>query len=127
MILEKCLTCIDKNQISSIVIDIIRYKKRVSTTHENTSVFTNIFRIFKNLEYINFGPTSMFNQQISFNYLPPSIISSNLLELNIYLADFTDCLYLFDGRFNKLETVHVNIYSIVSSSIKVDNTVNYFY
>jgi hypothetical protein len=127
LILEKSLIHIDKNQISSVVIDIIRNKKQIPTTDANTFIFTNIFNIFKNLEYLNFGPSSIFYQQISFNYLLPSVTSSNLLELHICLANFTDCLFLFDGRFNKLHTVHVNIDSIIiSSSIKVDNKVNYF-
>ena len=64
--------------------------------------------------------------EISFNYSVPSVTSSNLLELHISLGCLMDCLYLFDGRFDKLHTVHINISSIFSSDRTVDNQVNYF-
>ncbi|CAF2208551.1 unnamed protein product [Rotaria magnacalcarata] len=49
------------------------------------------------------------------------IKSSTLLELHICLKRFSDCLYLLDGRFNKLHTLHVDIDTIISSSDLTNN------
>jgi len=43
-----------------------------------------------------------------------TIFSSNLLKLNANLENFNDCLYLLDGRFEKLHTLCINISSICS-------------
>ncbi|CAF0900410.1 unnamed protein product [Rotaria sp. Silwood1] len=42
-------------------------------------------------------------------------------ELHVKLENFTDCLYLLDGRFDSLQKLSVNIYNILSSQIIIDN------
>ncbi|CAF3858185.1 unnamed protein product [Rotaria sp. Silwood1] len=113
---------IDKNEILSLVIDITKNKKKkIPSREDNTFVFTNIFTIFKNLKYLNFGPFLNWYQEISFIFTPPTVISSNLLELHLSVVNFLDCLYLLDGRFNKLHTFYVHISSIGFQDIKIDN------
>ena len=63
--------------------------------------------------------------QISFDISPPSVFSSTLLELHVSLSSFTDCLYLLDGRFNRLHTFHVRIPQIAASTLTIKNEVNY--
>jgi hypothetical protein len=45
----------------------------------------------------------------------PTFRSSTLLELNIRVECIDDCLYLLDGRFNQLHTLHVDIRDIYPS------------
>ncbi len=82
--------------------------------------------MFPNLQYLNFCPSSIFYQRLSFGVSPPTIISSTLLELRVCLHDFTDCLHLLDGRFNQLHTLHVYILFIFSSDTTINNEVDYF-
>ncbi|CAF3716106.1 unnamed protein product [Rotaria sordida] len=42
-------------------------------------------------------------------------------ELHVKLRNFTDCLYLLDGRFDSLEKLFVDIHRILSSQIIIDN------
>jgi hypothetical protein len=48
---------------------------------------------------------------MSFNTSSTKNISTNLLKLYINITSFNDCIYLFDGCFFKLHTLHVNIQS----------------
>jgi hypothetical protein len=82
--------------------------------------------MFDSLHYLNFEGSSVYHQQVSFGILPSkSIFSSNLLNLHLNLKHFNDCLYLLDGRFNKLHTLDVKISSIRSDRT-IENKVNYF-
>ncbi|CAF3082047.1 unnamed protein product, partial [Rotaria sp. Silwood2] len=68
-------------------------------------IFTLIFEMFTKLDYLNFTANLGDHQQISFEISsPPSIVSANLLKLNINMDSFNDCLYLLDGRFKNLHT-----------------------
>jgi len=58
---------------------------------------------------------------------PPTVISSTFLELHVSLKNFSDCLYLLDGRFNQLCVLHVNISTITRSRLTINNKVDYFY
>ncbi|CAF1443128.1 unnamed protein product [Rotaria sordida] len=109
-----------KNQILSLVIDIVENDEQSSSEYMNIFIFTQIFTMFPNLKYLNFGPSSIFYQRLSFGISPPTIISSTLLELHVCLDDFIDCLYLLDGRFNQLHSFHVHILFIFT----VDTTIN---
>ncbi|CAF3778047.1 unnamed protein product [Adineta steineri] len=71
------------------------------------------------IEYLNFCPSSMWYQGLLFNNPSSTINSSTLLELHMSLASLTDCLYILDGRFNKLHTLYVDIDSI--SSLRLTN------
>ncbi|CAF2494866.1 unnamed protein product [Rotaria sp. Silwood2] len=42
-------------------------------------------------------------------------------ELHVKLENFTDCLYLLDGRFDSLQKLSLNIYQILSPQIIIDN------
>ncbi|CAF2643500.1 unnamed protein product [Rotaria sp. Silwood2] len=83
----------------------------------NAIIFTHIFTMFSNLQYLNFCPSSLDQQQLSFRTPPLTAISTNLLKLYVYLDVFIDCLYLLDGRFNQLHTLYANVFAIVSSSL----------
>ncbi|CAF1195948.1 unnamed protein product [Adineta steineri] len=117
---EFCLTSINKNQILSLIIDVTRYKNGKNLRRDTTEcIFMHILNIFSNLEYLNFCPSSMWYQGLLFNNPSPTINSSTLLELHISLASLTDCLYILDGRFNKLHTLYVDIDFI--SSLRLTN------
>ncbi|CAF4383728.1 unnamed protein product [Rotaria sp. Silwood2] len=83
----------------------------------NAIIFTHIFTMFTNLQYLNFCSSSLDQQQLSFHTPPLTAISTNLLKLYVYLDVFIDCLYLLDGRFNQRHTLYANVFAIVSSSL----------
>ncbi|CAF1467107.1 unnamed protein product [Rotaria sordida] len=110
-----------RNQISALVIDISTNETQRFTRDDNEILFTHIFTMFTNLQYLNFSPSSFGHQRLSFRTQPPTIISTNLLKLHVSLNDFNDCLYLLDGSFNQLHTLYVNISFIVSTNVSVNN------
>ncbi|CAF1622982.1 unnamed protein product [Rotaria sp. Silwood1] len=111
-------TRLNKRQISSLVIDISKDGKHISilTKDVNKIIFTQIFTMFTNLQYLTFDPSSMWHQQFLFDMPSSSVISSNLLELHIRVTNFTDLIYLLHERFNQLHTFHVNIMIIDCTS-----------
>jgi hypothetical protein len=119
---------LNKSQISSLVIDISKDEKHISILKKdvNKIIFTKILIMFPNLQYLNFGPSSMGHQQFLFDMPYPNIISSNLLELHICVTYFNDLLYILDGRFNQLHTLHVNIEIIQYNSSTIHSRVDYF-
>jgi hypothetical protein len=92
----------------------------------NAHLFIHIFTMFTNLRYLNFGPSSIWYQGLSFHIPPPAVISSTLLELHVCVKHFIDCLYLLDGRFSQLRILYVNITFIMTSSLIINNKVDYF-
>ncbi|CAF0952712.1 unnamed protein product [Rotaria sordida] len=110
-----------KKQISSLVIDIKASGEGNPTRDKNIVLFTHIFNTFPNLQTLNIGPSSIWYQYLSFDMSPPTVISSTLLELYVCLVNFSDCLYLLDGRFNQLHTFHVDIDFITSSRSIINN------
>jgi hypothetical protein len=84
-----------------------------------------LIRTFANLRYLNMGPNLFWFQYLSFE-TSPTINSSTLLELHVSLTSFWDCLYLLDGRFNQLRTLHVNLDCIHPSRLIIDNKVDHF-
>jgi hypothetical protein len=117
-----------KNQISSFTIDIMNNYQQTLVLDANTLplLFTNILSTLINLQYLNFCPSLFFYQRLSFHFSPPIFNSSKLLELHIGLFNFSDCLYLLDGRFNQLRTLYVTTTYIYSSSAIVTDDVNSF-
>ncbi|CAF4963582.1 unnamed protein product, partial [Rotaria sp. Silwood1] len=95
---ENVLTDLFKNQILPLIIRICNNKNQTSTKEENTIIFTNIFTVFTNLQYLNFDSSSIYSQYISLDISPPIFISSTLLEQHVHVVHFNDCLYLLDGR-----------------------------
>ncbi|CAF3552388.1 unnamed protein product [Rotaria socialis] len=120
---DTTFTRINKDQITSFVIDINKNKNKNKISRDMISsfLFPHIFAMFINLQYLNIAPPAISYQPLSFWTSPPTVISSNLLELHVLVEFFTDCLYLLDGRFNQLHTFHVNIIGIFSSTLKVNN------
>ncbi|CAF1196216.1 unnamed protein product [Adineta steineri] len=116
---QSSLMHINKNQISFLIINITEIINERSMEHPKTFVFTQIFIQYPNLQYLNFGPSSTLYRHLSFSNSSPICISSNLLELHVSLSNFTDCLYILDGRFNQLRIFHVNISSIYAADKKV--------
>ncbi|CAF1577007.1 unnamed protein product [Rotaria magnacalcarata] len=80
--------------------------------------------MFENLQYFIFERTSTFNQSLSFGFSSSTFMSSILVELHVNVVYFTDCLYLLDGRFNKIRTLHVNIDWIAHSTLIIDDMEN---
>jgi hypothetical protein len=60
-----------------------------------------------------------------FDFLPSTFSSSTLLELNIKVKTFTDCLYLLDGRFNRLHTFYVDVVNIYPQDEEVEKQVSF--
>ncbi|CAF1484567.1 unnamed protein product [Rotaria sordida] len=112
-----------KNQISSLIINITESENQKSIKNMIKLVFIHILTIFTKLEYLIFDVTIAFDR-LSFFMSPPTIISSTLLELRVSVSAFSDCLYLLDGRFNQLRALYVEIHSIHSSRLTINNKEN---
>jgi hypothetical protein len=123
---ESSLVSINKNQILALVIERNTYGETISTNKVNATILTQIFTTFSNLQYLNICPSSFWNNRLSFLYPPANINSSTLLELHVRLYQFSDCLYILDGRFNALHTLHIDIWRICSSDLRNDSQVDYF-
>ncbi len=60
-------------------------------------------------------------------YIPiRNCICSILTKLTINVATFDDCLYLLDGRFNRLSTLIIDIEKISISIMDIDNMVKIY-
>lgn len=83
--------------------------------------------MFNNLCYINFDSVFQSNIfRLSFG-ITPTFFSSTLMKLHINVGRIDDCVHLLDGRFNQLETFHVNIeYAHGRSRPIINEKVGYF-
>ena len=76
-------------------------------------MFDRVLALFKNLRCLQFQASSEWhlqdNERLSIDQQPPTIFSTNLMELHINVNYFSDCLYLLDGRFHQLRIFHVTI------------------
>ncbi|CAF0814612.1 unnamed protein product [Rotaria sordida] len=110
-----------KNQITSFIIR-FNNKSQRSFSDQLPVIFTSIFEMFTNLDYLNFTANSIDHQQLSFEISsPPSIVSANVLKLIINVDSFNDCLYVLDGRFENLHTLCIRISRIHSDEIIRNN------
>ncbi|CAM4754814.1 unnamed protein product [Rotaria magnacalcarata] len=99
-----------KNQILSLVINIKKYKEPIRAFEDiNKFIFTQIFTMFSNLQYLDFDPSFNNCHILSFGASPPNVFSCTLSKLNVMIDTYSDCLYLLDGRFNQLHTFYVTI------------------
>ena len=114
----------NKKQLSSLTIDVTKTRRERSVEDMNILLFTSIFTRCTNLEYLNFSSSSSCCIRLSFPSSLPTCISSNLLELHLQLGNFIDCLYMLDGRFNHLHTLHVDIENIYLLSRNINNKVD---
>ncbi|CAF1498937.1 unnamed protein product [Rotaria sordida] len=102
-----------QNQISSLFIQLKPHKpipgaSGFAVQDINIFIFINICNHFKNLRYLNFSSSSIY-EQLAF-YRPISTnFSSNLLELHVVVKTIYDCLCLLDGQLNQLHTFYVTI------------------
>jgi len=118
---ESALTHIYKKQISKLVTTMANNNETPMKDAIRT-VYTHIFTIFINLQYLNFlSPSNQYMYYLSFNTEPPNIFSSILTELHVNLRSFDDCLYLLDGRFIQLRAFYVNIVSICLPFVVINN------
>ena len=117
-----------KKKIQSLNITLTKSNRRKSKENLSTVIFTNIWTKFPNLCYINCD--SVFQSDIFrlyFDGITPTFFSSTLMKLHINVGYMDDCLHLLDGRFNQLETFHVNIdYVHGRSSPMINEKVGYF-
>lgn len=93
------------------------------------TLFTRIFTVLTNLTYLNLNNFTRIDIDRPNVSIPTTFSSSTLVELHINVARFGDCLYLLDGRFDRLRSFYVKI-SIISShlmnpSSTIDNKVGY--
>ncbi|CAF4196107.1 unnamed protein product [Rotaria sp. Silwood2] len=109
------------NQLLSLTIDISTNRTQDYLTNNNAIIFNRIFTMFPNLQYLNFGRSSICDERLSFCFTRLTVISTNLLELHVCLRSFYDCLYLLDGHFNQLHTLYVDLSVIGYKKIRVNN------
>jgi hypothetical protein len=84
--------------------------------------------MFMKLDYLDFTANLVDHQQISFEILsPPSMVSADLLNLNINVDSFNDCLYLLHVRFENLHGLCVRISRIYSDETIINNKVSQFF
>jgi hypothetical protein len=111
-----------KSQILSFVIRINKCQESNSIEDINRFIFIQIFSIFKKLQDLNFSPSAAADYHLlTFGVSPPNIVSSTLLNLRVAVDSYEDCLYLLDGRFNRLRTLYV---TICSSNVSALPTIN---
>ncbi|CAF2918007.1 unnamed protein product [Rotaria sp. Silwood2] len=115
---ETPLTHIFQDKISSFVIDVVQDKNISATDNSKANIFACILTLFSKLKYFHYRPTFWYQPLFQ---IPSTISSSTLLELHVKLKNFTDCLYLLDGRFDSLQKLSVDIYEILSPQIIIDN------
>ncbi|CAF4748869.1 unnamed protein product, partial [Rotaria sp. Silwood2] len=97
-----------KNQLLSLTIDISTQKLQHFPIDGNAIIFNHIITMFTNLQYLNFGPSSICDEQLYFCFDRLTVVSTNLLELHVCLNTFSDCLYLLHGHFNQLRTFYAD-------------------
>lgn len=74
-----------KDQISSLTIDITKDEAKISTEDVSPFIFTQIFTIFTNLRRLNFGPSFIYYQRLSFHRSSP-IVFSLITRKDIYIS-----------------------------------------
>ena len=127
---ESPLYHIFKNQITTLNITLAENNIIASTSDIMNVVCAHIFTMFNNLICLKFHSYSDIyvatDERLSFNLKePPTFFSSSLVELHINVRDFTDCLYLLDGRFKQLHTFYVNVYVFLPPTQAIINKVHY--
>ncbi|CAF3424543.1 unnamed protein product [Rotaria sp. Silwood1] len=99
-----------KNQLLSFTIDISIKGTECYKRDNYAIIFNHILTMFTNLQYLNFGRSSIYDDRLFFCMRRSTVISTNLLELHVSLHIFDDCLYLLDGHFNQLRSFYVDVF-----------------
>jgi hypothetical protein len=94
-------------------------------------VCAHILTKFNNLRCLEFYPYCDIYiddvERLSFQLLePPTFFSSSLTTLHINVEDFTDCLYLLDGRLKQLHSFYVDVHLFWPPSSTIFSQVDYF-
>ncbi|CAF3237710.1 unnamed protein product [Rotaria socialis] len=110
-----------KNKISKLVMSI--YCDDDDRLQEMMIIlFTRVLTVFKHLIYLNLhGSLLFYLDAFSSRSALVNFSSSTLLELHVQVANFSDCLFLLDGRFNRLRSFHVKISVIMNQQLTIDN------
>ncbi|CAF2464678.1 unnamed protein product [Rotaria sp. Silwood2] len=127
---ETHLDRIFKNHIKTLIITVAKNEIIGSTSNIINIVCSYVLTMCINLLCLKFHPYSnvyvYFNERLSFESIEPArFFSSSLMELHINVDDFTDCLYLLDGRFKRLHTFYVNVRLFTPPSPAIINKVDY--
>ncbi|CAF0785418.1 unnamed protein product [Rotaria sp. Silwood1] len=119
-----------KNHIKTLIITIAKHEIIGSTSDIINIVCTYVLTMCTNLLCLKFHPYSDiyvdFRERLSFESIEPArFFSSNLMELQINVDDFTDCLYLLDGRFPRLCIFYVDVRLFTPPSPAIINKIDY--
>ncbi|CAF1632303.1 unnamed protein product [Adineta ricciae] len=90
-------------------------------------LFTNIFRMFRNLQDLDFGFSSVGYQDLSFEMPHRTIYSPGSFKLHVNVKEFHDCLYLLDDCFHKLKSLHIQLINMKHFSLTCDKSTNCYY
>lgn len=119
-----------KNHITTLNITIAEDKMTPYTFDKMNIVCTHVSTMFSNLICLKFHPyfdvyiNSI--ERLSFASMEATkFFSSSLMELHINVEEFTDCLYLLDGRFKQLHTFYVYVHYFMPPSSTIINKVDY--
>ncbi len=112
-----------QSQILSISLTFIDQQEKFKI-NVLQNVFIYFLNKFNHLEYLNIQ-TFSYDHLMSFNDLifRKQLYSETLLQLCINVKIFDDVLYILDGRFDQLQILSINIYTISSQEL-IDNKVN---
>ena len=124
------LNRIFKNHITTLNITIAEHEMTSLTLDTMNIVCTYVSTMFTNLICLKFHPYSDVYissfERLSFASMETTkFFSSSLMELHINVDEFTDCLYLLDGRFKQLHTFYVTVQYFMSPSTAIINKVDY--
>jgi hypothetical protein len=113
-----------KEQITTLFL-IPSYSKTASLVELFTEACAHIIDLCQNLMYLDVNRSNHNDgARLSLCTLPrTTFFSSTLVILYANVANFDDCLCLLDGRLTQLTEFIVDIKSIDTSSLDIDNTV----
>jgi hypothetical protein len=80
--------------------------------------------MMNNLIHLTFYDASHKGIRLKIDSPLPNISSSTLLTLNVKVCNFKDCLYILDGRFNNLQSLHIDLMTIYPLLEQVENQVS---
>ncbi|CAF2399966.1 unnamed protein product [Rotaria sp. Silwood2] len=108
-----------KNQIIRLIIGINPNENDLETVE---NICTDIFTVFTNLTHLIFCDANYNNiVRLLFDFPCPRFSSSSLLLLNIKVQNFSQCLYILDGRFNQLHTLYIDLANIHPPDEEIEN------
>ena len=113
-----------RNQIRTLLLTIDDHgEKTVDEIYYSMCyICENLLTVFQCLVTLTFESSSNIDSiPLSFkDNRFDSFCSSTLLKLKICVDTFDDCLYLFDGRFDRVESVDLNVCRIHRSTLVVN-------